>query len=70
MYTVTLGQQTTFDRQRACAPCICVRENLHLHFLNFVFVCARRDGWAGGWVERKGKGDGWIGGMGGWVGGA
>ena len=25
---------------RARAPSICVRENLHLHFLNFVCVCA------------------------------
>ncbi len=24
----------------ASASCICVRENLYLHFLNFVWVCA------------------------------
>jgi hypothetical protein len=47
-----------------CVPCICVRENLYLHFLNFVCVCAcnytatgkvhrtQVREWMGGWSDQ------------------
>ena len=48
----------------ASASCICVRENLYLHFLNFVWVCAcnctatgkahrtQVREWMGGWSDQ------------------